>query len=339
MTYQMTRRSLLLLSVPMLAAARRLLAQEGRPMLTLRALNHIAITVSDKVRSMEFYQGLFGWPINHTQGGTQGLNTGFSVGATGIRIGSGPQYVTMSQGTRPGWGHFCMTVEGFDVDRITQVLARHGVSRTRTSEAGPMKAWVRSRGPENGGASEGTPEFYVNDPDGVRFQLQDLRYCGGPGVPGDGCESPPPLESVLVVRDFQSFTLSVSSQDRSLEFYQALFGMAVKGRHGAVPMLGVGSGPQRLLIDGSTEAGATPGVTRVCLVMDGFDPERVQQALSQFGVRPRGDAAGAPGPMVSWVRMRGDTPELFFTDPDGIVIQLQDASYCGGAGRLGNVCA
>ncbi|SVE55471.1 uncharacterized protein METZ01_LOCUS508325, partial [marine metagenome] len=61
------------MSVPMLAAARRLLAQEIRPALTLRALNHIAITVSDKKRSMEFYQGLFGWPINHTQGGTQGL--------------------------------------------------------------------------------------------------------------------------------------------------------------------------------------------------------------------------------------------------------------------------
>src|SRR5262245_60418479 len=120
MTYQMTRRSLLL-SVPMLVAARRLLAQE-RPTLTLRALKHIAISVSDKVRSMECYQGLFGWPINHTQGGTQGLNTGYAVGSTGIRIGSGPQYITMSQGARPGWGHFCMTVEGFDVDRITQVL-------------------------------------------------------------------------------------------------------------------------------------------------------------------------------------------------------------------------
>jgi hypothetical protein len=36
---------------------------------------------------------------------------------------------------------------------------------------------------------------------------------------------------------------------------------------------------------------------------------------------------------------RGGTSELFFTDPDGILIQLQDASYCGGSGRLGNVCA
>ena len=334
MTHQMTRRSLLM-SVPMLAAARRLLAQEIRPALTLRALNHIAITVSDKKRSMEFYQGLFGWPINHTQGGTQGLNTGFSVGPTGIRIGSGPQYITMSQGARPGWGHFCMTVEGFDVDRITQVLARHAVSRTRASEAGPMKAWVRSRGPENGGANQGTPEFYINDPDGIRFQLQDPRYCGGPGVFGDGCPSVPPLESVLDVGDFQSFTLSILNQERSLDFYQALFGMTVKGHHGTVPMLGVGSGPQRLLIDDSTAASEMPRITQVCLAMDGFDPYKVQQALSQFGVKPRGDATGVPGPMVSWLRIRseelggaeGDTPELLFTDPDGIVIQLQDASY------------
>jgi catechol 2,3-dioxygenase-like lactoylglutathione lyase family enzyme len=332
----MTRRSLLL-SLPMLAAARRLLAQEAT--LTLRALNHIAIAVSDKVRSMEFYQGLFGWPINHTQGGTQGLDAAYSVGATGIRVGSGPQYVTMSQGARPGWGHFCVTVEGFDVDRITQVLARHGVSRTATSEAGPMRAWVRSRGPENGGANEGTPEFYLNDPDGIRFQLQDPRYCGGPGVLGDGCPTPPPLESLLVVRDFQSFTLSVSNQERSLGFYQALFGMTLRRRQGTAAMLDVGSGPQRLLIDGSAESGATPRVTQVCLAMDGFDPDQVQQALSQFGVSPRVGATGAPGPMVSWVRMRGDTPELFFTDPDGIVVQLQDASYCGGAGRLGNACA
>jgi hypothetical protein len=32
------------------------------------------------------------------------------------------------------------------------------------------------------------------------------------------------------------------------------------------------------------------------------------------------------------------TPELYLGDPDGIVVQLQDPSYCGGAGVLGNVC-
>jgi hypothetical protein len=33
------------------------------------------------------------------------------------------------------------------------------------------------------------------------------------------------------------------------------------------------------------------------------------------------------------------TPELYFTDPDGILVQLQDVSYCGGSGVLGTVCA
>ena len=34
----------------------------------------------------------------------------------------------------------------------------------------------------------------------------------------------------------------------------------------------------------------------------------------------------------------GGTPELYFTDPDGILIQLQDVSYWGGSGYLGEVC-
>jgi catechol 2,3-dioxygenase-like lactoylglutathione lyase family enzyme len=310
MTYPMTRRTLFL-SVPMLAAATRLLAQAGgAATLTARALNHIAIAVSDKKRSMEFYQGLFGWPIQHTQGGT-----------TGLRIGAGPQYMTMGQG-KPGFGHWCLTVAGFDVDRITQVLAMHGVTRSENSETGAMKAWVRMRGVANGGAKEGTPEFYVNDPDGIRLQIQDVRYCGGPGVFGEGCPSLPRLKSVLVVRDFRSFTLSVSNPERSLPFYQSLFGMAIKGRDRTVGMLGVGSGPQRLVIDGSGAAGADPRIAHPSLVMDGFDPDKVQKALSTFGVKPRGDATGAPGPLVSWVRTRS----LFFTDPDGIMIQLQGSS-------------
>ena len=32
------------------------------------------------------------------------------------------------------------------------------------------------------------------------------------------------------------------------------------------------------------------------------------------------------------------TPELYFTDPDGILLQIQEMSYCGGSGKLGEVC-
>jgi hypothetical protein len=50
--------------------------------------------------------------------------------------------------------------------------------------------------------------------------------------------------------------------------------------------------------------------------------------------------------MSSYVTLRmpnrggaeGGTPEFYFLDPDGLLIQLQDATYCGGAGYLGDVC-
>jgi hypothetical protein len=35
----------------------------------------------------------------------------------------------------------------------------------------------------------------------------------------------------------------------------------------------------------------------------------------------------------------GGTPELYFSDPDGIHVQLQEPSYCGGTGYLGNDCS
>jgi hypothetical protein len=34
--------------------------------------------------------------------------------------------------------------------------------------------------------------------------------------------------------------------------------------------------------------------------------------------------------------MRGETKELYFTDPDGVRVQLQDAKYIGGSGLLGD---
>ena len=51
-------------------------------------------------------------------------------------------------------------------------------------------------------------------------------------------------------------------------------------------------------------------------------------------------------PLVTYISLRmpnrggaeGGTPELYFTDPDGLAIQLQDVKYCGGGGFLGEVC-
>ncbi len=35
---------------------------------------------------------------------------------------------------------------------------------------------------------------------------------------------------------------------------------------------------------------------------------------------------------------RRSTFEVYFTDPDGTVFQLQDYTYCGGGGTEGTIC-
>jgi len=38
------------------------------------------------------------------------------------------------------------------------------------------------------------------------------------------------------------------------------------------------------------------------------------------------------------MRTRGESKEIFLTDPDNISVQLTDTSYCGGSGIRGNKC-
>jgi hypothetical protein len=97
---------------------------------------------------------------------------------------------------------------------------------------------------------------------------------------------------------------------------------------------------------GAAAAPRTGSINHLCMNMENFNPDAVLKTLASFGITPRGDVQGPVGPLKSYVSLRmenrggapGGTPELYFTDPDGLLIQLQDVSYCGGAGFLGNVC-
>jgi catechol 2,3-dioxygenase-like lactoylglutathione lyase family enzyme len=142
-------------------------------------LNHMTLAVTDPARSQQFYQGLFGLPVQARQGAT-----------TLLRIGSGPQFVALSKvgaNGKAGIHHFCMTVDNFDSERTLKILAEHGVTKADAAATEPLKAWVRVRREDTGGAKEGTPELYFTDPDGIPIQLQDVSYCGGSGVLGETC--------------------------------------------------------------------------------------------------------------------------------------------------------
>src|SRR6185503_16842505 len=160
----LTRRALLK-SLPVFALAPRALAQGAAPQIRVRGINHVTLSVSDVKRSVDFYQGLFGMPVISRQGMTANL-----------QIGAGPQFLGVSSAgaNAPNINHLCLGVDDFNVDRITAALGQRGLTRSEAAgnagggglAGGPMRMRVRMRGPETGGARDGTPELYFSDPDG-----------------------------------------------------------------------------------------------------------------------------------------------------------------------------
>ena len=342
MTLPVSRRNFLLSSAAA-AAATRLTAQ-SKPVLPVRELNHMTLTCSDVKRSLEFYQGLFGMPIQ-THQGVMPL----------LRVGDGPTFIALGaagQLGKPGINHLCLNTPGFSVDKTLEILAAHGVSKAEPGgrggglSGGPLKVRIRMRGEESGGAKEGTPELYFGDPNGHVVQIQDTSYCGGSGLMGETCKAEAaPKKGLLNARFISHFTMMAHNLDEQVAFYTGLFGMKAQAYQGKAPSLAVGAGPEFLFFM-QVPATVTPIIHHVCLAIPDFNADRVMKTLAEFGVQPRGDMAGAAKPLQSWISLRREdrggakegTPELYMTDPDGISIQIQDVKYCGGGGVLGEIC-
>jgi catechol 2,3-dioxygenase-like lactoylglutathione lyase family enzyme len=314
-----------------LATATRLMAQPAKPPIAARKLSQLTLTVSDLKRSLDFYQGLFGMPVQARQGSTVLL-----------QIGAGPQYMALKEATpKPGITQFGISVEGFNADKIMAVLLEHGVNQgvSKGDAPGPMQAHVKMR--------DRTPELFLGDPDGVIVQLQDPTYCGGAGPLGNMCAAPEPSprKGLIALRDLSHFTLFGPNATRSQAFYRDLFGLFIQAHQGTALAMGVGSGPQFLMMAGA--AGSTGAINHGCFFMEKFNPDDVLKTLADYGIKPRGNVGGGEPPLTCYVTLRmenrggspGGTPELYFTDPDGILLQIQDVNYCGGAGRLGELCS
>ena len=334
-----------LAALPALALAPRLAAQSSAAPLKVRGLSQLTLTVSDLPRSLRFYQELFGMPIQARQGATVLL-----------RIGAGPQFLALrpaAPGERPSISGFGMAVDNFSVERVVTVLGQHGVARAPEGEAAPAPMTVRVV-PRPGALVASGPrpaDVYVADPSGIVFQLHDPSYCGGAGVAGGDCRAveAAPSKGILAVDEMSHFTIGVADQARTVAFYQSLFDAPIQVRQGAAPAYGIGPGVHFLMFigGGPGRGGAPPAPPRIdhaCMAMKGFDPAAVTKTLTGYGFKPLPTASREP--MVTYISRRmpnrggaeGGTPELYFTDPDGLAIQLQDVTYCGGAGFLGDVC-
>ena len=311
-------------------------AVQKSPPMQLDAINQMTLAVSDPAASVAWYQGLFGLPIVARQGPTVVL-----------RVGAGPHSIAIGgdASDNPRITHYCLAVKNFNYDDALRILAENGINEANTPSA--MHSRLRVRGQQLGGAINGTPELYFGDPDGIVVQMQDASYCGGAGSKGEICssiEESDVKKGLLSIQEFNHFTLFVSDQVRSIQLYQSLFNLSIDTYQGALPVLRVGSGKQFLAL--SNQPTRESQIHHVSLAVEDFDVDRIFSVLENYGLTILGEASGATGPLQAYVTMRGanrggaieGTPELYFTDPDGILLQLQDLSYCGGNGVLGNEC-
>jgi catechol 2,3-dioxygenase-like lactoylglutathione lyase family enzyme len=127
--------------------------------------------------------------------------------------------------------------------------------------------------------------------------------------------------TVGAAKQLNHVSIFVPNVQKSTEFYQGLFGMPVLTRQDPGINLNAGAGFVGIY---PAQGGATTGsINHLCLGLDNFDADAVLKTLTDKGVKAR-------------IRLRGDTKELYLTDPDGISVQLQDVKYKGGVGPLGD---
>lgn len=321
----------------LLATAPRLLAQSS-PALRIKKINCFEVRVSDVARTVGFYQDLFGMPVQSRHGDRVCL-----------RVGAGPAFMAvraLQAGETPAITHIGYSVENFDLAGAQKALEGRGFARidapaiSAPGIQNPMTQWVRMRGD--------TPEMYFSDARGLIVQLSDESYCGGSGALGNVCG---PVEAVKAgifkLDEINHFTAFVSNGAEANTFYQELFGLEIQSFQGpGAPVTGTGDGKQFVMYAGGGGDPKTPAnLHHGCFNMEGFNVEDILGKLTAYGLKARPDGTQA-GPLMHYISLRmperggaeGGTPELYFTDPDGILMQLQDVTYCGGGGYFGSEC-
>ncbi|MCY4356275.1 MAG: VOC family protein [Gammaproteobacteria bacterium] len=333
-----SRRDFIASSVTMLAGfglpASSALGARQAPPLPIRAFSHMMLAVSDPDASTDWYQRLFGLPVVSRR-----------AEAIILQVGEGPQFIGISgqPDNSPRIASFGLALRTYDPEKAVQALQEQGV--TPTGMAAPMQSFMRLRKSQKADSVD-TQELWFGDPDGIVVQLQDSSYCGGEGTNGEICFPVVESESeagLLSIREFNHFTVFVSDQARSIRFYQSLFGMPIDTYQGALPIIRVGTGRAFLAL---AQPPVPPRIHHASLAVENFNVERIFAQLESFGLTILGEASAANGPLQAYVTMRGadrgglhsGTPEVYFTDPDGILLQLQDLSYCGGNGYFGELC-
>lgn len=131
-----------------------------------------------------------------------------------------------------------------------------------------------------------------------------------------------PAPTALKAATLNHASLIVSNLDRSVAFYRRTFGLDVKSTQQGGVNLAVGDAFLGIYQGGQN---AMAHINHFCFGIRDFDPAATVAALEGQGL-----------PAES--RTRDGVTQVYTADPDNLRIQLQDVSFCGGVGPLGNEC-
>jgi catechol 2,3-dioxygenase-like lactoylglutathione lyase family enzyme len=204
-------------------------------------------------------------------------------------------YVTLgvgylALGSRPNqphafFDHFCALVEDYDAPAMAEQLKSEGLPAGRYG--------------------------IIPDPDGIGLQLL--------GVPGGLAKTTEPAgriveEDALVQPErLDHVVLHVSDLEKSLQFYRRFFGPEAKSAHpdsnAEFRIAGT-----RLLIE-KAAAGEPPRIERIGINVRPFDAHAVGRELTKLGAQVAADVH----------KSTHANSKLRFTDPFGLVIELQSA--------------
>jgi len=205
-------------------------------------LNHIALRVLDVEQSAAYYQKLFGAP-------------GIIFEKPGQRyMRMGKNFVALFQNEEPAMDHFAVSIENYDADQVEAKLKDRGYETRRSSDF-----------------------VYVHDPDGIEVQIAHAEHEMASPVVRDA-----PADPILQGKGLRQVSLQIGELERSVEFYQALFGVreATEGANGAWYTVG----PNQL----GLFSGGAPGLSQYTLEVEPYERRAVSKAMRAAGY-PKGN--------------------------------------------------
>jgi catechol-2,3-dioxygenase len=122
------------------------------------------------------------------------------------------------------------------------------------------------------------------------------------------------------VKQMNHVSIFVPDVQKAKQFYQDVFGLPLLTNQDPGVNLSTGAGFLGIY---PAPNGQKASINHLCLGVENFDADATLASLKDRGLQAR-------------MRLRGDTKELYLTDPDGISVQLQDTKYIGGTGALGD---